>query len=187
MPDTDLPLTSGDLTRPGEPPDLEFDDLEEPEAKSVLDLLRAAAEEVVVRDEFEWAVPGRAGMAVRYTTKGLDGGRLVAVGDRAAKIEGKKRGDTATCLLLAHQAVGLVIDGQLVTDDGKPLTFGSPLIQQAFEVRTAADAVRVFYGGKDRDYGFAIQNHGNDLLTRAGLGDGAEELDDEEDPTKAAS
>lgn len=173
----------GGLTRDGEAPDLiDIDD----QPVSAFDLLRRAADDKIQRDDIEKPVPNRPGYAVRYTLAGLDPRRMQSI-NRRARAGAEVDNDTVNALVLAEQCVGLVIDGQPVTDEGRPLRFGSSLVREALGVKTAADATRVWYGGPTREYGFAIMRHANELLQAAGLADESEDdLDSDDDPSTAA-
>lgn len=175
--------------RPGE--DLDDDGFGD-EGASPLDLLKKAATEKAQREDPPvWQVPNRPGFAVRYTVVGLDPTRMDAINRKATNPKtGRINQDKVHCLVLAHQCRELYVDGQLLTEDGRPLRFGSPTVRQALGVSDSWEAVQVFYGGPKKDYGFAILRHETELLFAAGMGDASEEtsadgVDEEaEDPTK---
>lgn len=151
---------------------------------SPLELLAKAVTEEVRRDDVVWQIPDRPGFRARYSAHGLNPDRYQKLGRRARTKRGDLNIDQQACLMLAEFNSGLEIDGTWVTENGTPLTFTSSGVRQALGADTAADAVRVFYGGPSRDYGFAIQRHHNELLALAGLTVDTVDEDDEPDPTK---
>lgn len=189
---SDLPTTSGALSRPdGLDDDLVAPDLEAPDlagdGPSPLDLLRKAAEEKVVREALPvWDVPYRDGLAVRYTVEGLDTARMEEINRKATNRKtGRVSRDKVERLILAHQAVELYIEGKLVTEAGRPITFGHPTVMRALGVVEANEAVSVFYGGPKvngkHQYGFAVSKHALDLQIEAGMGALGDDEDDDED------
>lgn len=175
----------GGLSRDDEAPDL----IDIDESISAFDLLKRAAQEKVIRSDVTLPVPGRDGMAVRYTVEGLNPARMQSINRRARAKNGEVDNDTVNALVLAEQCAALIVNGTTLTDEGRPLRFGSTVTRDGLGVRTAADAVRTFYGGESRDYGFSLMRHANDLMRAAGLLDDVDgdELDsDDEDPSSAA-
>lgn len=183
--DDESRLDPGELSGPGDglPPDL-VDTHDAP--VSPLELLRRAAEEKVEHEDLTWKVPNRQGLAVRYTVEGLDPRRMEKINRAAADDTGRISQDTVHCLVLAHQCTGLLVDGTLVTDRGRPLRFSMSAVLAYLGVDSAADAVRVFYGGPTKDYGFHVMGHANELQIEAGVTTRREDDDgDDEDPTPA--
>jgi hypothetical protein len=183
----------GSLTRPGDDDELD-DGFGDDGGASPLDLLKKAATEKAQREDPPvWQVPNRPGFSVRYTVVGLDPTRMDEINRKATNRKtGRINQDKVHCLVLAHQCRELYVDGQLLTEDGRPLRFGSPTVREALGVTDSWEAVQVFYGGPKKDYGFAILRHETDLLLAAGMGDASEDTaatadgDDEEaeDPTE---
>lgn len=159
---------------------------------SPLDALRTAVANEVVHETPTWKIPRRKGVAVTYTTKGLDPERYQRISQqctiKTGEFKGQVRWDKVHAMVLAGQCTGILVNGVEVNVDGKPVTFASrAAIQMAGDiagtkVSTAADVVRVFYGGPKREYGMAMSDHCGALLDMAGVGtENAEEPD--EDPT----
>lgn len=162
-----------------DPGSVHYADDQGPDDASPLDILRRAIERRVERDAIEWPVPDRPGFRVRYSVDDLTPAVVQDIQKRCT-VRNVTDNDKMSALLLAHCNTGLVIDSTLVTDGGRPLRMADDAVRQMLGVTTAADSVRVFYGGPTRNYGFGVQRHANDLLDAAGLRDEAE---DPLDPT----
>lgn len=104
------------------------------------------ADLTAAQDKFEtceFEVPGKPSLTIRYATdvpyEMLSGWQRAAASSEAPMLR-------SAMSLLAWACRGILADGEMITDNGQPVTFLTPAVQTRLGVTTAPDAVRAFYG-----------------------------------------
>lgn len=150
-----------------------------------LDAIRAELAAEVTPDELPLDVPTRDGYIVRYrcdvNNDELTAWRKKATikaakGDKPAQYDEAK----VAAIILANKAVAIVARGVELTNEGEPMTFGTPAFWDLVGKASSTEAVRHFYGLDGHVIAAA-----NMVLDASGFG-GELLVDDETDPTKTS-
>lgn len=162
--------------------DLDLDDLEAlrddlTDAPTTSALAILGARIAAVAGAGSHTFPVGEGIKVTYSTD-IKPSELAKINRRCTDKRGNIDTDRSTALLLAAKCQTITVDGDVVSLDGRVLTFGSKDLQEQLDASDSVDAVRALYGGPKREYGFKIMSHHNELLELAGLGERTEEGDD---------
>lgn len=124
-------------------------------------------------------IDGVPGFAVRYDPNIPDGVEAFNRWTELASSSGKHDAVKFNCLVLVQTAVALVVDGKDVATTGEPAFRNDRVQHQLCGVSSAAEAVRVWFGGEGHENDFVIGAHADEVLVRAGLRAGAESADGE--------
>ena len=143
---------------------------------TVLEKLRGELAKKVRRPDIFLEVPERTEMAVSYSPNVTQ--QQVRAWRRNAGEDTKKGMDATVfaCLVLANTCTGIMLGGELVTDDaGDPLGFGSDEIMQMVNADRVQDAIRAIYVVEPHIEATALA-----VMEAAGFNDSVEQVD----PTK---
>lgn len=143
---------------------------------TVLDKLRGELSKKVRRPDIYLEVPERPDMVVRYSPNMSQ--QQVRAWRRNAGEDTKKGMDATVfaCLVLGNTCTGIMLDGELVTDDaGEALGFGSDEIMQMVDADRVQDSIRAIYVVEPHIEATALA-----VMEAAGFNDSVEQVD----PTK---
>lgn len=141
---------------------------------SLLDVLKEVAEPFDSPDVV-FSVRTRDGWAVRYSTD-IDADQLKLWQKRSKDQRGDIEEIRLASIMLANLCVGLIRNGNDLTDNGEPVTFAHPDIWRLYNASRAADAVRSFYS-----LDTYLVSTCNSLLREAGWGEEIQALDPTQD------
>lgn len=165
-------------------PDLDLGEDEEVRQATVLDELRAELATPVEDATITLPVANRPGYSVRFAAS-LDYENELVKWRKQATTKGR-RGNPDTVnefrlagIVLGHKCQVILRHGDELELDGEPLTFRHPALQELTGTSRAVDCIRAFYGSDGH-----VIDAADAIVARAGYGGtGAEEVDDDEDPT----
>ena len=170
--------TSGDST-PTPPPVASLSPTtSEVDEKTLLDQLMTEVQKDVSRGPITKKVPARPSISVRFNPN-LDKAQLEAWARKCGS-ESKRGLDVIkySTMIIAHTCEAILINGQEVTDDGYPITFGSDkFLAMVDGLAPIPHGIRAFYGNDAH-----IEALGLVIVQAAGFG---EDIEDDEDPTQA--
>lgn len=153
-------------------------DLDPVDHPTELARLKAELADDVTVESPTFPVPTRPGWAVTYSA-GFDGDDVKEWARRARDRKAPTGVDQLrlACILLANTCQAVRKNDQPLTEDGEDLTFRSPELQAIYGTKTAAETVRLFYGGPRHQGDGHILAHSQELLKLAGFDADVERLD----------
>ena len=128
-------------------------------------LLREIIAEEVRSEDIELVVPQRPRMRLTFSTQ-IDAEKFALWQKRSADRH-MPSGYNLLALaqrVLASTNTSVIVDGQVVTEDGKPLTVQHPSILADLSVATAAEAIRALFANDGH-----VITAGNEVLIAAGF------------------
>jgi hypothetical protein len=146
---------------------------------SLLSRLKSKLKQEIRRSDVLLPVPERPGVSVRFSPNVTN--HQVRRWRKMAGDETKKGldGTLFACHLLGNTCTGILIDGELVTEEGHAVTFASDTILSWLGVdRPIPDGIRAFYGVDPH-----VDAAGFAILEAAGFSD---DIEPEGDPTKTS-
>lgn len=145
---------------------------------TVLDRLRGELSKKVRRPDIYLEVPERPEMAVRFSPNMTQ--QQVRAWRRNAGDDTKQGMDTTkfACLVLANTCTGILLGGELVTDDaGEPLTFGDDAVMQMVDADRVQDTIRAIYVVEPH-----IESTALAVMDASGFNDSVEQVDPTKNP-----
>jgi hypothetical protein len=145
---------------------------------TVLDKLRGELSKKVRRPDIHLEVPERPDMAVRFSPNMTQ--QQVRAWRRNAGDDTKQGMDTVkfACLVLANTCTGILLDGELVTDDaGEALTFGDEPVMRMVDADRVQDAIRAIYAVEPHIEATALA-----VMDASGFNDSVEQVDPTKNP-----
>lgn len=133
------------------------------------------------REPVTLPIEGHEHIAVRYSAT-LPVPRLQEWVKRCTK-KGELDPVQLNRLVLINQAEAIIVEGTELTDDGKPLLFGSDQLQEMLDATNAIDALRKLYGGDDYDGDHVITAHALRVQRAAGMHETVEEIEGDDSPS----
>ena len=144
---------------------------------TLLARLKSSLSKKVERESILLEVPERPEMVVRYSPNISQ--HQVKQWRKNSGADRKEGMDSVrfSCHVLANTCIGLLIDGQEVTENGVPMTFSYEAVMNMLGVSRVFDCVREMYGLDPHVEAAAIA-----VLDAAGFNDSVEQVD----PTKTS-